>query len=352
MGQGQLAQDEQMRQSNRRLTVAIPCLNEARFIGRCLASLMNADTAGTQMTVVVCDGMSDDGTREVVHDWAARYQNIRLLDNPHRITPKALNLGLQSVAFDFGMILGAHAEVDKNYIRICLDTLDTDPALGCAGGALTNEYSDAVSRAIGAAMGHPFGVGGARFRTGGQEGYVDTVAFGIYRREVFERVGWFDEELVRNQDDELSFRLLKHGSRIKFLPSAKAIYHVRATFAKLSRQYYQYGYWKVYVNRKHRTVTTIRQLMPVLWVSFVIIGAIGSVFLPMLRYPYVVGLASYLIVSLFAGAWVVRSAGDLPRVVRAFWTLHAAYGLGYWAGIVRFFLIRRTPTEHSKRSTR
>ncbi len=335
-----------------RVSVAIPCRNEREYIGACLASLVAADTAGAQLTVLVCDGMSDDGTRAIIEDWSRRHPFIRLVDNPARTTPQAMNLGLKAVPFDYGMILGAHAEVGSGYIADCIRALRTDTSLGCAGGLIVNRYGNDASRAIGAAMGHPFGVGGARFRTGGQEGNVDTVAFGVYRNEVFERVGWFDEDLVRNQDDEFNFRVTSAGFRIRFLPSTTCIYHVRASFAKLFKQYRQYGYWKVYVNRKHRTVTTVRQMIPAAWVLFLIAGAFIALALPWARWPYLAGIGAYALASVSAAFNAAPERSHVFSVLRAFWTLHAAYGWGYLQGILTFLVLRRHPSEHSKRLTR
>jgi cellulose synthase/poly-beta-1,6-N-acetylglucosamine synthase-like glycosyltransferase len=335
-----------------RVSVAIPCRNEREYIGACLASLVAADTAGTRLTVLVCDGMSDDGTRDIIQDWSRRHPFIRMVDNPARTTPQAMNLGLRAVPFDYGMILGAHAEVGADYISNCISALRVDPSLGCAGGLVENRYGNDVSRAIGAAMGHPFGVGGARFRTGGQEGSVDTVAFGVYRKEVFDRVGWFDEDLVRNQDDEFNYRVTSAGYPIRFLPTAKCVYHVRASFAKLFKQYRQYGYWKVYVNRKHRTVTTVRQMIPAAWMLFLIAGAFTAIALPWTRLLYLGGIGTYVLASVYAAFRAAPESKDVPGVLRAFWTLHAAYGWGYLQGLVVFLVLRRRPSEHSKRLTR
>ena len=334
-----------------RLSVVIPCRNEEAYIERCVRSVLEADPCGADVTVLVCDGRSDDGTRRIVERLARAHPQVRLIDNPERTTPHALNRGLQAVPFNYGMILGAHAEIGKNYLRVCLDTLRRHADTGCAGGLLVNAYTDEVSRAIGMAMGHPFGVGNAHFRTGRKPGLVDTVAFGIYRRSVFEQVGWFDPELVRNQDDEFSFRLTQAGIGIRFDPEATAVYHVRATFAKLYRQYRQYGYWKVYVNRKHRAVTTVRQLVPALWVLYLFGGGLLVLACPPLRLLWAAGVLLYAL----AGAYAATQAGPMRYflgVLRAFWVLHMGYGLGYLHGILDFFLLRKGPARSGSELTR
>jgi GT2 family glycosyltransferase len=129
-------------------------------------------------------------------------------------------------------------------------------------------------------MSSVFGVGNAHFRTGGKSGCVDTVAFGAYRREVFERVGFFDEELARNQDDEFNYRVVQGGFKIFLDPAIQSDYFVRGSISKLYKQYDQYGYWKVFVNKKHGAVTTLRQLAPPLWVLFLLMGWTGSLMHP------------------------------------------------------------------------
>lgn len=335
-----------------RVSIVIPCRNEAGFIGRCLSSLEVAVLDHERTTVLVCDGMSTDATRSEIATFTARLPWMRLLDNPARTTPHALNLGLKHLAFDVGIILGAHAEVEPDLVVLSLAVLAADRSAGCAGGIITNEYSDERSRHIGLAMSHPFGVGGAHFRTGSRSGYVDTVAFGAYRREVFDRVGWFNEDLVRNQDDEFNYRVTRSGLKIMLDPSIRSRYHVRASWGKLFRQYRQYGYWKVYVNRLHGALTTIRQLVPAAWVAFLVLGASVCLLVPALRWVYVAGIMLYFTSAAWSAFGTGAGPGAIPGVVRAFVILHLAYGLGYWQGVLRFLLFRRSPSVQSTLSSR
>lgn len=336
----------------RRVSLVIPCRNEAAYIGRCLDSIIAADRSGCTLTVLVCDGMSDDGTREIVAGVALAHPFIRSVDNPARTTPQALNLGLRQEPFDVGIILGAHAEIDPGFIRGNLEVLDNDPAVGCAGGVIENVYDGPVSRRIGAAMGHPFGVGGAHFRTGAREGYVDTVAFGAYRREVFDRVGWFDEELVRNQDDEFNYRVVEAGYKIFLSKAVRSKYYVRASYTRLFRQYVQYGYWKVWVNRKHRTVTTLRQLVPAVFVAFLLVAPVMAWLVPILRWPLAAVVVIYLAAALSSAVQAADRAADVAGVLRAFLVLHLAYGWGYLKGLLHFFVLGRRPNAASGSLTR
>jgi GT2 family glycosyltransferase len=335
-----------------RVRVVIPCRNEAGFIGPCLSSLIEADRSGMDVEVWVCDGMSEDGTRAEVQAISSVHTWIKMVENRARTTPQAMNLGLKPDGYDVGIILGAHAEVDPAFLRANIEVLAAHPVAGCAGGIIENVYADAIGRSIGAAMGHPFGVGGAHFRTGRKEGEVDTVAFGAYRREVFAQVGYFDERLVRNQDDELNYRVTKAGWKILLSPRIKSRYVVRASFSKLAKQYGQYGYWKVYVNRLHRTVTTMRQLVPAAFVLFIAIGAIAAVLFPALRWPYAIGLLLYAAVAIASAVHAADRRPDIPRVLAAFMILHFAYGTGYLRGAWDFILFGRGPKGSASTSSR
>jgi GT2 family glycosyltransferase len=214
-------------------------------------------------------------------------------------------------------------------------------------------HENELSRVISNAMSSPFGVGNAYFRTGGKSGYVDTVAFGAYRREVFEQVGFFDEDLVRNQDDEFNYRVTKAGFKIYLEPKIESKYYVRGSFSKLYKQYFQYGYWKVFVNRKHATITTLRQLAPPLWMLFVSLGWLGFLIHPFLGYAYVGMILIYLTLAKFTA---IRTAGwQIPmifKLVACYMILHASYGWGYLKGMFHFYVLRRNPTEGSQQLTR
>src|SRR5690606_31447536 len=197
----------------------------------------------------------------------------------------------------------------------------------------------------------PFGVGNARFRTGGAEGYVDTLAFGAYHKADLMAIGLFDEELVRNQDDELNFRLLQAGRKIWFSHAIRSRYYVRSSLPKVFRQYSQYGYWKVYVNRKHGTVTSLRQLAPPLLILTILLLTLAGLFFRGAWLLLMLLLLCYLTGAVFFAQRTGAGPGSLPGLVGAFATLHAGYGLGYLAGI-RDLLLRRGPSARSAELSR
>lgn len=321
------------------VSIVIPCLNEKDYILRCLQSIADQTYRADLITTYVCDGMSNDGTRELIADFAKAHPQFVLLDNIQKTTPFALNLGINTSTAEIIIILGAHSELDPDFVKKSVASFDVDPAIMCTGGVLENVYENDTSRMIGAAMSSSFGVGNAHFRTGNKSGFVDTVAFGAYKRQIFDQVGLFDEELIRNQDDEFNFRVTNAGYKIYLNHEIKCRYFVRASFKKLYRQYYQYGYWKVFVNKKHKTITTVRQLIPMFFVLYLILLVLSSftykiIFLAISTF----GLL-YLLLALVFAARSASSFGAIFGVAFTFFILHFSYGLGYLKGIFDFFLL-------------
>jgi glycosyltransferase involved in cell wall biosynthesis len=331
------------------ISIVIPCRNEKKYIGATIASLLASDYPPGRFEVLVCDGMSEDGTVQIIKQFELTYpQQVRYIENTKRTTPFALNTGIKAAKGDIVIILGAHSEVHPLYLRFCNDKLEEDKSVGCVGVLLDNYFEDEKSESIALAMSSPFGVGGAHFRTGAREGYVDTVAFGAYRREVFEKTGLFDEELVRNQDDEFNYRVIKAGYRIFLSNKIKTKYYVRASFRKLFRQYYQYGYWKVFVNVKHKVVTTMRQLVPPLFVAFLVLGIIACILFPVLWYLFLPALGLYIVGSVIAAAAKAKNITAFFRILISFYILHISYGAGYLEGLFNFVLLGRRPhTKHT-----
>ena len=199
-----------------KVSVIIPCLNEAKFIGGCLDSVLSGEFPPRDMEILVVDGNSDDGTQRIIDEYAVRHGNVRRLLNARRNTPSALNIGLAHAWGGVIVRLDAHAVYPPDYIAKLLEWLDKSGADNVGGVWETVPAGpDPICRAIALALSHRFGVGNSLFRIGsGEPRWVETVPFGCYRREVFDRIGVFDEELLRDQDDEFNYRLLKHGERI------------------------------------------------------------------------------------------------------------------------------------------
>jgi len=257
------------------ISVISPIRNEDEHIAQCLTSLVNQDYDHDQYEILVVDGMSTNKTRDIVKDFQQKYNNIKLFDNPNKTAPYGLNIGLQHARGDIIIRVDGHAFVEKDYLSQCVKYLESTKA-ECVGGVLESVNETFIGKAIALAMSSSFGVGNARFRTSGEEGYVDTLAFGAYRREIFDKIGTFDEKLTRCQDDEFNYRLRKHGGKIFLTPKIKSYYFPRGTLFALWQQYYQYGLWKICVLKRHLKMMQFRQFVPPAFVSSLLLtGGLG-----------------------------------------------------------------------------
>jgi succinoglycan biosynthesis protein ExoA len=212
------------------VTVIVPCRNEARFIGRCLESIQASDYPSASLEVIVADGISEDGTRDILARYVAGDSRVRVVDNAARTTPEALNRAIELARGEVILRLDAHAEMAPDYISKCVAALEATGAMN-AGGVRIERARDSglFAEAIVAALTSGFGVGNARYRfRTGRAGWVDTVFGGCWRREVFERIGTFNANLARSQDIEFNQRLRKAGGRIWMTPDAVTYYYTRS----------------------------------------------------------------------------------------------------------------------------
>jgi succinoglycan biosynthesis protein ExoA len=321
------------------VSVVMPVRNEEAFIARSLSAVLRQDYPRELMEVVVADGMSTDRTREIVNTFADAGAPVRLVDNPGRIAPSGLNAAIRHAAGEIIVRVDGHCEVAADYVRQCVARLGEGRA-EAVGGPIETVGETVGAQAIALAMSSRFGVGGSSFRTvKDREMFTDTVAFPAYRREVIERVGWFDEELVRNQDDEYNYRLRKLGGRLLLSPLIRSRYYSRASLRSLWRQYFQYGFWKVRVTQKHPAQMRPRQFVPTLFVLLLLLLLLPAPFLPYGWAPAAAALSAYAAANLGCSAWLAwrarrwRYALFLPACFAA---LHFGYGLGYLTGLLKF----------------
>jgi len=331
------------------VSIIIPCRNEEKYISKNIDSILAQNYNG-ELEVLVVDGMSTDKTRQIVKDY--NNPKVRLIDNPHQFTPQALNIGVNNANGDIFIILGGHAYLDENFVTNNVKILQNDKTVGCAGGQILNIYENKTGELISKAMSSVFGVGNATFRTGGKANYVDTVAFGAYYKKIHYQINGFDEDLVRNQDDDYNFKVTKVGYKIYFDPKVISHYYVRGSIKKLFKQYYQYGYWKVYVNKKHKTITTVRQLIPLIFVLGIIGGALLSIFIPTFIWVYLSGIGLYILMAIYFGFKASKKPVEALKISSIFPILHFSYGWGYLVGIIHFILLNKKPSSRSKQSTR
>ncbi len=325
------------------VTVVVPVRNEAKHIEACVRALLAQRDLPAQYEVLVVDGDSDDGTRDILDRIAFEDRRLRVLSNPKRIVPTALNVGIRSSTADIIIRVDGHTVVADDFVRQNLQLLEEHPEAWSVGGPIAHRGSSDRARGIAAAMSSPIGVGGARHRFENYEGYAEGTAFPAFRRWVFDKIGLFDEDLVRNQDDELNFRITRGGGLVFISPRVKHTYYVRDSFKALFQQYLQYAYWKVVVMRKHGRVISPRHLVPGAFIVVMPVAIGAAVVLPPpLSWLAALPIASYGGMLAYLGA---RTAIELQSVTvgvaaaRAAATMHVAYGIGTVLGA-----LQATPT--------
>ncbi|MGA7990074.1 MAG: glycosyltransferase family 2 protein [Thermoanaerobaculia bacterium] len=320
------------------ISVVMPVRNEAGFIVRSLGAVLAQDYPPARMEVIVADGMSDDGTRDLVRAAAERDARVRLVDNRGRIAPTALNTAISVARGEIVVRVDGHCEIAPDYVSRCVAHLSGGEADG-VGGPLQTIGETPVAQVVALAMSSGFGVGGSPFRTRkGWSGLVDTVAFPAYTRAAVELAGRFDEELVRNQDDEYNYRLRSRGARILLAADVRARYYSRGTLRSLFRQYFQYGFWKVRVLQKHPRQMRPRQFIPPVFVGLLLVGGIAAPVEPWARIGLLGIIAAYAVANL-AASLLRGLSGPYPQVLLlpiVFAALHVSYGLGFLAGLVHF----------------
>jgi glycosyltransferase involved in cell wall biosynthesis len=312
------------------ISIIIPCRNEAACIAEVLDSILAQDLEGFTWEVLIADGMSSDGTREILERYCRREPRIRVIDNPRRAVPSGLNAAIREARGEIILRMDAHTSYAPDYVRRCVETLLETGAANVGGPARTKPRGY-WGRAIAAAYHSPLACGGARFHNPDYEGWADTVPYGCWRKSTLIELGLFDEALVRNQDDELNLRLCRSGGRIWQSPAIVSWYQPRDSMGRLVHQYFQYGFWKVAVIRKHRVPASWRHLVPA---SFVL----AAVLLPLVSLKlWAAMLALYLLACLAGAMLASRRHGWslLPALPLVFFGYHFSYGSGFLTGLCR-----------------
>lgn len=322
------------------LSVLIPCRNEARFLGRCLDSILANDYPPGRMEVLVIDGASADGTRERIAAYCCRDARVRLVDNPELITPCALNRGIAAARGDIIARVDAHAAVGPDYFRRSVEHLLSSGADN-VGGVMRTLPQDPgwFAGPIVAALSHPFGVGNSYFRIGSAEPrWVDTVFGGCWRRELFDRIGGFHPDLRRSQDMEFSRRLKAAGGRTLLVPDLSSDYYARSRLGPFWRHNFANGQWAILPFLYSSVMPVrLRHLVPLL---FVLALALGTALLPWTALPLAAVAIPYALASLGASFDVAAKAAAGERrfpylflMPLVFLSLHLGYGLGGLAGL-------------------
>jgi len=326
------------------VSLLVAMRNEADYISACVTSLLNQDYPKDRLEVLIYDGRSEDNSKAIVENLIRNRKEYRAFDNPKQIQAAAWNLGVQECKGEIISIVSGHAEFAPDYVSRAVETLLRTQA-DMVGGSVRARSHGVLGEAIARAISAPFGVGGARFRYTDKEEFTDTVFMGFCWRATYKKIGGFDEELARNQDDEFSYRLRKAGGRIVCNPKIVSYYNNRAALRSLWRQYYQYGYYKIRVLQKHPRQMNVRQFVPPVFA----LSLLGSILLAL--FAFIFHLSSfffllslltpllYLLANLSASLYTASThdwkyAIPLPLV---FAILHISYGLGFLVGLFKFW---------------
>ncbi len=320
------------------VSVIMPIRNEANFIRQSLGAILAQNYPHDKIEVLISDGMSDDNTREQVQEMALSSDiPISIVDNPAGIAPTGLNLALKLSKGEIIVRVDGHTIIEFDYVSECVAALKRTDA--CNVGGRMNAVSDnKIGKVVALATSSPFGIGNARFHYSEREEFVDTVYLGAWHKHVFDKYGLFNEQLVRNQDDEFNYRLRANNCKILLCPKIRSRYYNRSSLKTLWRQYFQYGFWKVRVLQLHPRQMSVRQFVPFIFVASIVLLTLFSIVSVIGRWGLATVIGSYLAANLLASAVIsIKTQATLfPLLSLSFIILHISYGLGFLIGLISF----------------
>lgn len=332
---------------NCKLSVIAPCRNEEKFITAFLENMLSQDFPKDSFEIIIADGISSDKTVDIIKKYQYNNPHIKLIDNEKRSVPYALNKAIKLSIGEIIIRVDLHAIYPTNYLSELCKQLEELRADNVGGVCVTLPANNKIqSEAIAIGMSSWFGVGNSYFRIGADSvTEVDTVPFGCFHRELFERIGMFDEELTRNQDDEFNGRIINNGGKIYLLPYLKIKYFARDKVSKMANMFYQYGLFKPLVNIKLGSPATIRQFAPICFVSGLFIGGILSIFSIWFFVLYISILVLYMFLGIYACRKEINSNPLLLLYLPwIFMVIHISYGWGYIVGLYKFKVLKKTTT--------
>lgn len=336
------------------ISVILPVRNEERFITACVASIFAQDYPQEQMEVIFVDGCSEDRTVELLHEMQKAHPQIVVLHNPNRTVPYAMNIGIEKSRGEVIVRLDAHAEYPPDYIRLSVETLLTRECDN-AGGVFETRGRGFMGEAIAEMLKTPLGVGNATYRLTQEDGYVDTVPFGCFRRELFERIGGFDERMTRNQDNELNFRIRKNGGKIYLNHNIRVLYYCRDTMRGIMKMGYMNGKWNVITMTLVPGSMGVRHFVPLAFVLSTIVLLLLTLVTRSLLFGGLLALewGAYLLLDVFYAYTIAKEKGwrFLPVEIVLYPAFHFAYGFGSLCGIAALPGFLRRERESGRKAS-
>ncbi|MCW8812903.1 MAG: glycosyltransferase family 2 protein [Ignavibacteriaceae bacterium] len=319
---------------NHSFSIVIPTYNERDNITNCLDSILNQNYDMSLVDIVIVDGHSTDDTIDKIKEYQQKFSNISVLENPVRKTPTSLNIGIKKSNGEVIIILGAHASLDPDFIFFNNKYLN-EKNLKITGGTQINVGFTFVQKAIAMAMENPFGMGSAPYRWSRKEQFVDTVVYAAYKRELFDEIGYFQENFSISEDSELNWRIRKAGYKIFFSPNIKSYYHPRRTVSKFVQQMFRYGILRVHMFKKHNSAVKITHLVPpsfVVTLMIILILTLFSVLNPIFLFTV---LLCYFLVNLLSVFLKISKENlhFIPLISFIIFLLHFSWGLGFIVGL-------------------
>ena len=323
------------------VSIVIPVRNEERYIQKCIDSIVNQDFNKDEMEVIFVDGLSEDNTVEIINRNIKKYRMLKVLKNEKKITPCALNIGIKNSKGKYIVRMDAHSEYHKNYISKCIYHIENKKAdnVGCL---VETKAEENVGKAIAYVLSSKFGVGNSKFRTNAESGYVDTVPFGTFKKELFERIGYFDERLARNQDSEFNNRIIKNGGKIYLFNDTKIIYHPRDSIGKLIKMALQNGKWNIVTNYYVSGAMRLRHFIPLIFVISILLGLIViALKSKYLVWIFMIEIFLYLSLDIYFSLKNIRN-GILQALLSfiIYPIFHVSYGIGSLIGIFKVLKLR------------
>ena len=320
------------------VSVVVPCRNEEKTIRLLLEALAQQSFPQSEMEVLIADGLSEDGTRDVIAEFQTENPDLQVhvLENPNRIIPAALNVGIAAAQGEYILRMDAHAIPRPDYVARCVEALQARQAENVGGvWEILPQNESWIARSIAAAAAHPIAVGDAGYRIGSQAGYVDTVPFGAFRRELIERIGPFDERLLTNEDYEFNTRIRRSGGRIWLDPQIRSVYFARGSLSDLAKQYWRYGYWNAQMLKRYPKTLRMRQALPPIFVlSLILLPILSLIFQPLFT-VWLIELGIYLVTLILVGIQLAIQKKDAALtlgVPLAIATMHLSWGAALLVG--------------------